>query len=134
MLLGDIGQLLCVVGEIAGSTTHRYTDRRTGRPAYRVEATLRTGGPSLTMTFFAKTARALVASGVRRLVVAGGETSGAAVSGLELEAVTIGPEIDPGVPALRSEGDDKMGLALKSGNFGSEDFFEKALARLEAGA
>lgn len=51
-----IGQLLCVVGEIAGSTTHRYTDRRTGRPAYRVEATLRTGGPSLTMTFFAKTA------------------------------------------------------------------------------
>jgi uncharacterized protein YgbK (DUF1537 family) len=84
--------------------------------------------------FFAKTARALVASGVRRLVVAGGETSGAAVSGLELEAVTIGPEIDPGVPALRSEGDDKMALALKSGNFGSEDFFEKALARLEAGA
>lgn len=49
-----IGQLLCVVGEISGSTTHRYTDRRTGRPAYRVEATLRTGGPSLTMTFFAK--------------------------------------------------------------------------------
>ncbi len=49
-----IGQLLCVVGEIEESRTHRYTDRRTGRPAYRVEATLRTGGPSLSMTFFAK--------------------------------------------------------------------------------
>lgn len=49
-----IGQLLCVVGEIAESRTLSYTDRRTGRRAYRVEATLRTGGPSLTMTFFAK--------------------------------------------------------------------------------
>jgi uncharacterized protein YgbK (DUF1537 family) len=82
--------------------------------------------------FFEETARALVASGVRRLVVAGGETSGAAVSGLELEAVTIGPEIDPGVPALRTLGDVNVALALKSGNFGSDDFFEKALARLEA--
>jgi uncharacterized protein YgbK (DUF1537 family) len=84
--------------------------------------------------FFEKTARALVESGVRRLVVAGGETSGAAVSGLALDAVTIGPEIDPGVPALRTLGQDKMALALKSGNFGSENFFAKALDRLEAGA
>lgn len=84
--------------------------------------------------FFEKTTRALVESGVRRLVVAGGETSGAAVSGLELEAVAIGPEIDPGVPALRTVGDTKVALALKSGNFGAEDFFEKALSRLEAGA
>ncbi|HWJ08340.1 MAG TPA: ATP-dependent DNA helicase RecG [Nocardioides sp.] len=49
-----IGQLLCVVGEIEESKTLSYTDRRTGRLAYRVEATLRTGGPSLKMTFFAK--------------------------------------------------------------------------------
>jgi uncharacterized protein YgbK (DUF1537 family) len=83
--------------------------------------------------FFEKTARALIESGVRRLVVAGGETSGAAVSGLALDAVTIGPEIDPGVPALRTLGDDKVALALKSGNFGSEDFFAKALRCLEAG-
>jgi len=83
--------------------------------------------------FFAETARALIESGVRRLVVAGGETSGAAVSGLALDAVTIGPEIDPGVPALRTLGDDKVALALKSGNFGAEDFFSKALDRLEAG-
>ncbi|HWI43809.1 MAG TPA: ATP-dependent DNA helicase RecG [Nocardioides sp.] len=49
-----IGQLLCVVGEIGESHIKTYTDRRTGRPAYRVEAMLRTGGPSLKMTFFAK--------------------------------------------------------------------------------
>ncbi|GAA4802802.1 ATP-dependent DNA helicase RecG [Nocardioides caeni] len=49
-----IGQLLCVVGEISECQQHRYTDRRSGRPAFRVEATLRTGGPSLKMTFFAK--------------------------------------------------------------------------------
>ncbi|TNM42864.1 ATP-dependent DNA helicase RecG [Nocardioides albidus] len=49
-----MGQLLCVVGEIGESRTHTYAARRTGRRAYRVEATLRTGGPSLRMTFFAK--------------------------------------------------------------------------------
>ncbi|GAA3536311.1 ATP-dependent DNA helicase RecG [Nocardioides daeguensis] len=49
-----IGQLLCVVGEIEEAKTITYTDRRTGRASYRVEATLRTGGPSLRMTFFAK--------------------------------------------------------------------------------
>ncbi|MBM9460445.1 ATP-dependent DNA helicase RecG [Nocardioides sp. zg-536] len=48
------GQVLCVVGEITECVTKSYTDRRTGRPAYRVEATLATAGPSLRMTFFAK--------------------------------------------------------------------------------
>ena len=84
--------------------------------------------------FFERTSRALVESGVRRLVVAGGETSGAAISGLGLDAVTIGPEIDPGVPALATLAPEKVALTLKSGNFGSEDFFEKALDRLEADA
>ena len=51
-----IGQILCVVGEISSCDTHTYKDRRTGRPAYRVEAMLRTGGPSLKMTFFARNA------------------------------------------------------------------------------
>ncbi len=80
---------------------------------------------------FADTARRLVAGGIRRLVVAGGETSGAVVSALDLGALTIGPEIDPGVPVLVSGGPTPIGLALKSGNFGAPDFFEKALARLE---
>ena len=78
-------------------------------------------------TLFAETARRLVYDGVRRLVVAGGETSGAVVSGLSLDALAIGPEIDPGVPALAAAGDRPLALALKSGNFGAPDFFAKAL-------
>jgi uncharacterized protein YgbK (DUF1537 family) len=81
-------------------------------------------------TLFAETARALVAGGVRRLVVAGGETSGAVVSALGLGVLAVGPEIDPGVPVLVSEGPDPLALALKSGNFGAPDFFAKALRKL----
>jgi uncharacterized protein YgbK (DUF1537 family) len=73
-------------------------------------------------------AQALVALGVRRLVVAGGETSGAVVSALDVEGLCIGPEIDPGVPWTTSIGPGPLGLVLKSGNFGSDDFFLKALA------
>lgn len=76
---------------------------------------------------FATIARQLVAGGVRRLVVAGGETSGAVVSALGLTALAIGPEIDPGVPALSAQGGQPLALALKSGNFGAPDFFAKAL-------
>lgn len=77
--------------------------------------------------FFAELARQLVALGYRRLITAGGETSSAIVSGLALKALAIGPEIDPGVPALVSEGEPALALALKSGNFGAPDFFAKAL-------
>jgi 3-dehydrotetronate 4-kinase len=79
---------------------------------------------------FAQAARKIVDDGFDRLVVAGGETSGAVVGGLRLSAVTIGPEIDPGVPALAAEGKMPLALALKSGNFGSVDFFAKALRAL----
>ncbi|MGL4812374.1 MAG: 3-oxo-tetronate kinase [Beijerinckiaceae bacterium] len=79
---------------------------------------------------FAHTARMLVESGLRRLVVAGGETSGAVVSALKLNALAIGPEIDPGVPVLTATTDRPLALALKSGNFGAENFFEKALAMM----
>ena len=74
--------------------------------------------------FFAQVARKLRAGGVARLITAGGETSGAVVEGLELGTLDIGPEIDPGVPALRAGPD--LVVALKSGNFGAVDFFEKA--------
>ncbi|MDQ0512934.1 3-oxo-tetronate kinase [Ancylobacter amanitiformis] len=83
---------------------------------------------------FAQTARTLVASGTKRLVVAGGETSGAVVSALGLGALEIGPEIDPGVPVLVCDGKHPLGLALKSGNFGAPDFFTKALAKLGGSA
>lgn len=82
---------------------------------------------------FAQAGRALVVGGIRRLVVAGGETSGAVVSALSLSHVAIGPEIDPGVPILTTGGDAPLALALKSGNFGSDDFFEKALAAMASG-
>jgi uncharacterized protein YgbK (DUF1537 family) len=82
--------------------------------------------------FFADLARRLVAAGWTRLVVAGGETSGAVVSALGIAALRIGPEIDPGVPALETVGQDAppLGLALKSGNFGGPDFFARAAAAL----
>ena len=72
----------------------------------------------------------MVEQGVRRLVVAGGETSGAVVTRLALHRLRIGPQIDPGVPWTYAEGRDAtrpaMLLALKSGNFGTPDFFAKA--------
>lgn len=71
----------------------------------------------------------LVEGGVKRLVTAGGETSGAVVEALDIDALEIGPEIDPGVPALKIAGRD-VALALKSGNFGGVDFFERAVAAL----
>lgn len=77
--------------------------------------------------FFGEVARLLVADGVQRLVVAGGETSGAVVKALDLTSVDIGPEIDVGVPVLQVRDGAPLALALKSGNFGSRDFFSKAL-------
>lgn len=74
----------------------------------------------------ASIARGLVALGVRQLIVAGGETSGAVVSALQVAGLRIGQQIDPGVPWTVSLGHLPIALALKSGNFGSVDFFSKA--------
>jgi uncharacterized protein YgbK (DUF1537 family) len=79
--------------------------------------------------FFAALAGKLADAGVTRIVAAGGETSGAVVRGLGCTALDIGPEIDPGVPAMRVAGRE-MTLALKSGNFGGVDFFARAVAML----
>jgi 3-dehydrotetronate 4-kinase len=72
-------------------------------------------------------AKGLVDLGVGRLVVAGGETSGAVVKALGIAQLRIGPQIDPGVPWCYAG----MHIALKSGNFGTADFFTKAFAVLE---
>jgi uncharacterized protein YgbK (DUF1537 family) len=72
----------------------------------------------------------LVERGVRQLIVAGGETGGAVVQGLGIRALRIGPEIDPGVPWTMSLGEPRLHVALKSGNFGSADFFLKAFRML----
>jgi uncharacterized protein YgbK (DUF1537 family) len=71
----------------------------------------------------------LVRAGVGQMIVAGGETSGAVVKALGVKGLRIGPEIDPGVPwtsTVHDDGTPPLALALKSGNFGSEDFFLKA--------
>ncbi len=82
-------------------------------------------------------ARGLVQQGVRQLVVAGGETSGACVQALGIEQLQIGPQIDPGVPwcharaPLSPEG---LHITLKSGNFGGVDFFTRSFTLLHAPA
>jgi uncharacterized protein YgbK (DUF1537 family) len=84
---------------------------------------------------FATVAQGLVAAGVRRLVIAGGETAGSVVQALGITGLRIGRQIDPGVPWTvslpGSLGQPPLALALKSGNFGAPDFFLRAFAVLE---
>ena len=80
----------------------------------------------------AEVARAMRAAGTRRFVVAGGETSGAVVQALDVKALRIGPQIDPGVPWTETVEREPVALTLKSGNFGAVDFFAKSLALLDA--
>lgn len=81
---------------------------------------------------FSKVAKQLVAKGFNRIIVAGGETSGAVIEGLSLNIMEVGPEIDPGVPVMRSS--KNLVIALKSGNFGAPNFFVKAIQALETDA
>jgi len=82
----------------------------------------------------ARIAVGLVGLGVRQLLVAGGETSGACVQALDVHQLKIGPQIDPGVPWCHAHsalaGSEGLHLSLKSGNFGTDDFFTKAFAVL----
>ena len=90
----------------------------------------------------ATVAKTLVAQGARQLIVAGGETSGACVQALQIDSLRIGGQIDPGVPwchaasrlagiaGLHPAGSAGLHLALKSGNFGAEDFFSRAFELL----
>ena len=75
-------------------------------------------------------ARGLAGNGVRRFVVAGGETAGAVVQALGVTGLRIGRQIDPGVPWTISLGEPALALALKSGNFGAPDFFLRAFSVL----
>jgi len=80
----------------------------------------------------AAVSRGLVDLGVQQLVVAGGETSGACVQALGIAQLQIGPQIDPGVPwCFAPTAAGGVHIALKSGNFGSEDFFTKAFGALQ---
>jgi 3-dehydrotetronate 4-kinase len=81
--------------------------------------------------FLAAVASNFVDENISQLIVAGGETSGAVVTKLGVDLLRIGPEIDPGVPWTIASGNKReIALALKSGNFGSEDFFLSAWRHL----
>jgi uncharacterized protein YgbK (DUF1537 family) len=66
-------------------------------------------------------------AGARRFVVAGGETAGAVVKALGVRSLRVGADLDAGVPRCVSAGEDPIELVLKSGNFGGDDLFERAL-------
>ncbi|HVW51815.1 MAG TPA: 3-oxo-tetronate kinase [Trinickia sp.] len=98
-----------------------------------IQAELGVAAGALVEEALASIAQQLKARGVRKFVVAGGETSGAVVQALGVQILQIGPSIDPGVPLTVNvgteggSGHEPLALALKSGNFGSVDFFAKAL-------
>jgi uncharacterized protein YgbK (DUF1537 family) len=115
-----------VVGQPADPAPLVYTS---ADPAAVAEAQKKYGAERVSQaveSFTGRLAAGLREQGFRRFIVAGGETSGAVVQALDVQQLAIGPEIDPGVPALRGI-DVPVGLALKSGNFGAVDFFSKAL-------
>jgi uncharacterized protein YgbK (DUF1537 family) len=89
---------------------------------------------ALVEDILANVAHGLVARGVQRLIVAGGETAGAVVQALGVTGLVIGRQIDPGVPwtvsLSASPGEPALALALKSGNFGAPDFFLRAFSVL----
>jgi uncharacterized protein YgbK (DUF1537 family) len=112
-----LGQAPVIIAASAPPDKVKALQQRLGRDAAGalVEQTL------------AHIAEDLVSRGVRRVVVAGGETAGAVVSRLGVRSLRIGVEIDPGVPWTYAEGGSTpLLLALKSGNFGAPDFFLKA--------
>lgn len=82
---------------------------------------------------FGTVAATLYRDGVSQFVVAGGETSGAVIQALGLQALHIGPEIDPGVPLTFTEQPRPTYCVLKSGNFGSPEFFSKAISAIQCG-
>jgi uncharacterized protein YgbK (DUF1537 family) len=85
---------------------------------------------SLVESLFGSLATALAGCGVRTFVVAGGETSAAVLQALRIRMLTFGDELDPGVPWTSSLDPAGFAFALKSGNFGSREFFAKALERV----
>ena len=76
-------------------------------------------------TFFSSLAQALTRAGFNKFIVAGGETSGAVTQGLNIEGMIIGESVAPGVPWTQTLNKQQW-VILKSGNFGSQDFFQKA--------
>jgi uncharacterized protein YgbK (DUF1537 family) len=124
-----------VLGQARAGLAHGpvlvYATDEPARVAAVQEALGMATASTLTESALAHVARGLVDGGVRRLVVAGGETSGAVVQALGVQRLRIGPAICPGVPwteAVLPDASGPLHLALKSGNFGGPAFFHEALA------
>lgn len=129
----DAGKAVAWARERLDQAPAVYT---TADPAEVAAAQMRHGREHLAAgieRFFGTVAAGLAQAGVRRMAIGGGETSGAVVTALAVKAFAVGPEIDPGVPALAEVGSRGLRLALKSGNFGALDFYDKALRRLAKG-
>ena len=120
-----------VADELADRITTWPTVIASAAPPDRVAAAHARYGADAVAAWVERTLAAvavrLVGFGVRRLIVAGGETSGAVVAALGVAAVRVGPQICPGVPWCETLGEPHLALALKSGNFGPPDFFRAAL-------
>jgi uncharacterized protein YgbK (DUF1537 family) len=100
--------------------------------ATQVQDVQRHVGPdagTLVESAFTRIAVGLADAGVRTFIVAGGETSGAVLEALNIRSLAFGDEIDPGVPWTFSLDPPEYRFALKSGNFGSHDFFTKAMGK-----
>ena len=123
------GPAIIIVGSLSEATRTQVERFRAG---HRGDTELVQSGkstPAEVEADLAAAARDAVANGVRRVIVAGGETSGAVVQALGIRALAVGEEIAPGVPWMSTlDHDPPLALALKSGNFGGPDFFLEALA------
>ncbi len=126
-----VDEALAWADEIAGQSVLIYSSAEPGEVSAIQKRYGREQAAAMIEDATGRIATGLVAQGARRLIVAGGETSGAVVSALGITGLKIGPEIDPGVPWMETLNEPRIALALKSGNFGSEDFFFKALAMLQ---
>jgi uncharacterized protein YgbK (DUF1537 family) len=113
--------------QIAGGSVLLYSSGGPGKVQAVQERLGHSTAASLVEETFGSLAVALAGCGVRTFVVAGGETSGAVLQALRIRMLTFADELDPGVPWTRSLDPDGFVFALKSGNFGSRNFFAKAL-------
>ena len=113
--------------QIAGGSVLLYSSGEPGKVQAVQERLGHSTAAALVEKTFGSLAVALAGRGVRTFVVAGGETSGAVLQALRIRMLTFGDELDPGVPWTRSLEPDGFVFALKSGNFGSRNFFAKAL-------